>query len=256
MIEPGIYTDLSNKDYADAKEYLSASGLKRFLPEYFKPPSGARDALDFGVAVHTKILGVGDTIRPVTAASWVGKAAKEERETAYQSGHVPVLEKDIPVIDAMADSVKAHETATTLLYGAGGGSEVSVFAEVDSVPCRARIDRVTGDGILVDLKSTTIRPDPHQIIRSVIDYGYDIQADHFNRVAAAAGMDPQGFVLVFVSKESPHFVTVVELDETFYQRAEALRDLALNRYLHPTMCDPYPGASGTLSLSVPRWARL
>lgn len=260
-MSPGIYTDLSNMAYHAETDWVSSSMLKRLLPEHYGPEPATRKALWFGSAFHTRVLGgpsepwsVGEFL------TWDSKAAKEHAEKAEANGEIPVLARDVEQIEAMAKSLESHSEASKLIYGAGGQSEVSVFSEVDSVPSRARFDRLAQPmdswTIAVDVKTTSEKPNPSDLAKAVIRYGYDISVDHYMKVAAAAGVVVDEFVLVFVTKEPPHHVTVCYLDEDFMERGAALRDLALNRYLHPTMTDAYPGQTEPLTLQLPRWAEL
>lgn len=253
MIAAGVYTDLSNEAYHSETDWLSSSQLKRFLPEHYRtaPPTD-RSNLDFGTALHTTVLGAGEPVIPVTAASWVGKTAQEERAQAYASGGVPVLEKQLPQLHAMAAAVAAHGEASRLLTA--GKPEVSVFAEVDGVKCKARFDWLA-DGYAVDLKTTASKPG-RDLAKAVTDFGYDVSADHYLRVASAAGLDVSEFWHVWVGKDSPHYVTVTDMDSSFYDRAAVLRELALERWAHPEMVESYPGAYSRLTLSAPRWAAL
>lgn len=257
-MKAGVYPDLSNAAYHEETDWVSSSMLKAHLPEHFRPHTGTTsDALDFGTAFHTTVLGVGEPLWVVDAATWAGKDAKEQRASAYAAGQTPILAKQVPQLEAMAAAVKAHPEASDHLFRAAGDAEVSVFAEVDGVPCKARFDRLClDDGFAVDLKTTAAGPGEFALTRAIIDYGYDVSADHYLRVASAAGLDVDRFVLIFVGKTDPFYVTVVELDATFYARAQVLRELALDRLQHPEMTDSYPGANGRLTVTLPRWAQL
>lgn len=254
-MNPGIYDNLSNSDYHGETDWVSSSMLKHHLPEHYKR-GGSQDALDFGTAFHTTVFGVGDPIRPIPWLTWQGKAAQEERAAAYEAGEVPILEKDLPRLAAMADAVKAHPLASELVFNEPGRPELSVFADVDGVPSRCRFDKLLDVGHGIDLKTTAAMPSEYALVRAIIDYGYDVSADHYLRVASAAGLDVDQFSLVFCSKEPPHYVTVVELDQSFYERAAVLRDLAVERILHSEMVPAYPGANERLTVSLPRWAAL
>lgn len=253
---PGIYTDLSGEAYAQEKDWVSAGRLKKWLPEHYRSTTPTdRTNLDFGIAFHTTILGAGEPVVPVVASSWRGKEAQTERESVYLSGGVPILSGELSRLDAMRDAVQAHSEAHRLLYKQAGAPEVSVFAEVDGVPSKARFDRLL-DGVGVDLKTTTAKPGEHSLMRAVIDWGYDLQAAHYLSTARAAGIDLDTFVFVFVGKDEPHHVTVAYLDDAFLERGQALRDLALSRYLHPQMVPAYPGQDEPVTLTLPRWAEL
>lgn len=254
VMDAGIYPSLSNPDYHAEADWIGSSQLKALLPDHFKGVSVDTPAKDFGSAFHTTVLGVGDEIEFVDAATWQGKAAKEEQEAIRSRGHTPVLKRDWPTIEGMAAAVTAHREASALL--AGSAVELSVFAEVDGVPSKCRFDALTDDGVGVDLKSSADGPGVYELTRTVIKYGFDLSEAHYEAVASAAGIVLSGFRFVICSKEPPHYVTVVELDAAFLARGDALRDLALNRYLHPDFTPAYPGETELLTLALPRWAAL
>lgn len=256
-MNPGVYDDMTNMAYHAHTDWVSSSMLKRMLPEWYGPEPANKKALWFGSAFHTRVLGgpsepwsVGDFL------TWDSKAAKEHAQKAETAGEIPVLARDVDLIENMAKAVENHSEASNLIYGPGGRSEVSVFAEVDSVPMRARFDRITGNGVVVDLKSTSEKPSPTELAKAVIRYGYELSASHYWQVAEHGGIDITGFVLVFVGKEYPHHVSVASLDDPFWERGYALRDLGLQRFLHPEFTDSYPGETGTVTLELPRWAEL
>lgn len=252
---PGIYTDLSHADYLATEGWVSSSQLKRHLPEHYRQFNGSPSA-DIGSVLHSRFTGDNTTVTVVDAATWTGKAAKETRETVVASGGYAILAGDQPAIDGMEAALRAHSVASELLVGCAGGWEVSVFADVDGVPSKCRFDRLLDDGTAVDVKTTKDGPNPHDLARAVINYGYDLQEAHYWSVAHAAGIDLRSFVFVFVQSVPPHHVTVVSLDAEFFGRGQKLRDLALQRYLHPTMVPAYPGETEPVTLSLPRWAEL
>lgn len=255
-MNPGVFDDMTNLAYHAETDWVSSSMLKRFIPEQYGPEPTNRKNLWFGSAFHTKVLGGPSEPWAVhDFPTWDSKAAKEAAAAAESVGEIPMLERDTALIDAMLDSLKNHSAASELLWGLPGRSEVSVFAEVDSVPSRARFDRLTPTCV-VDVKTTSAKPDPYELARAVVSFGYDLSAAHYLAVAAAAGIQVEGFTIVWVCKEVPYFVTVSDLSAAFLERGEQLRDLALNRYLHPQMVDAYPGENSKLTLSLPRWAEL
>lgn len=254
-MNPGIYPNLSESDYFGATDWVSSSQLKRFLPEWYRQFTGSPSA-DFGSVFHERFSGVGTPVEVVDAATWGGKAAQQQRETITASGGYAILPGDIPLLDGMEAAVTAHSEAYRLLVEASGVWEVSVFGEVDDVPCKARFDRLLDDGTAVDVKTTKQGPGSYALTRAVLDYGYEIQQTHYEAVAEAADIKLSAFKFVFVQNTPPHHVTVVELDEAFLERGKALRELALQRLLHPTMVEAYTGQTGTLELSLPRWARI
>lgn len=252
-VNPGIYTDLSHGDYLAKTDWVSASQLKRHLPEFYKPFNGSPSA-DVGSVLHQRFTGEDVPVRVVDAATWVGKPAKAEWEAAQAAGEYAILTKDVPIIDGMEAAIRDHAEASKLV-AAVQAWETSVFAEVDGVPSRCRFDGLT-DTESVDLKTTKAGPGKYSLTKAVLDYGYDLSHAHYNAIAEAAGIVLEAATYVFVENTSPFHVTVVTLDEPFMERGRALRDLALERYLHPQMTDAYPGQTGRLELTLPGWAKL
>lgn len=255
MTSTRIVEGMSHEAYLAEDGYLSSSKLKTFLPEFYKPFNGSSSA-DFGSVFHQRFTGEDVSVSQVLAATWQGKAAQKEREKILAAGALPILVGDVPLLDGMEAAVRAHSVASSLLVDAAGPWELSVFAEVDGVPMKARFDRLLDDGTIVDIKTTKVGARPYDIAKSVLDYGYEFQEWHYRQVAQGAGIDYTCFKFVFVPKDPPHLVTVVQLERSFLERAVTLRDTALNRYLHPQMVDAYPGQNQTLTLSLPRWAEL
>lgn len=253
-MNPGIYTDLSNVDYHAETDWIGSSQLKGFLPEYFKPFNGST-AADLGSILHQRFTGEDVPVRVVDAATWAGKAAKEEYEAAQAAGEYAILAKELPLVDGMEQAARDHKVANKLLTGFGTW-ETSVFAEVNGVPSKCRFDRIAGSTHAVDIKSTKAGPGAYSIAKTVIEYGYDMSMAHYLAVAEAADIYFDTFSLLYIPRVPPHHVTVVTLDEPFLERGRALRDLALQRFLHPSMVDAYPGESEPIELSLPGWARI
>lgn len=255
VIVNGIVTDLSHADYLAVEAFVSSSQLKRHLPEYFKPFNGSPSA-DIGSVLHARFTGDDTPLTVVDAATWTGKAAKETRETVVASGGYAILAGDLSAVDGMEKALRGHSVASELLVDAAGGWEVSVFADVDGVPSKCRFDRLLDNGVAVDVKTTKAGPGSYQLTRAVLDYGYEIQEAHYREVAQAAGIELERFVFIFAQNCEPFHVTVVDLDASFLERGQALRDLALQRLLHPDFTDSYPGEREPVVLTLPRWAQL
>lgn len=252
---PGIYADMSHLDYLEASGWVSSSELKRHLPEHYKPFTGS-PAADIGSVLHARFTGDTTPVETVDAATWQGKAAKEQWVNAQSAGSYAILAGDTPAIDGMEQALRSHRVASDLLVKADGAWEVSVFSEPDGVPSRCRFDRLLDAGVAVDLKTTKEPPSLKDLQRAVVNYGYDLQQVHYDSVASWADIDLREFKFIFCQSIPPYYVTVVDLDEAFRERGLALRDLALRRYLHPQMEDTYPGEREPVTLTCPRYAEL
>lgn len=258
-IAPGIYDDLPEHAYHGDRDSLSASGMKLLLkaPALFKwaqdNPAAPRDHFDVGTACHTKILGTGAPVVAIDAKDKRGKAWTEAADAARAEGKVPLLRKEADAVDRMAEAVLAHKVARRLL--SGGRSEVSLFWRDDryDITRRARVDHLTAG--IADLK-TTINANPKDLPRTIVNFGYDLAAAQYLDVAQGCDLDPAFYSLVFVEKEPPHPVVVVELSPDFIDRGRRLCDQALEVYRDCRAVDVWPGyvTEDFITIHPPRWA--
>lgn len=259
-VKPGIYPHMDEATYHGDTESLSASRLKRILrsPAHFTTPHDRTEAMDFGTAFHTAVLGVGPETVYVDAASWRGKAAADDRAAAWANGQTPLLTKDQAVIDGMAASVLAHPTAAQLLDL--GSREVSVFWDDPewSIQRRCRFDLLDEtSGVAVDLKSIGTGVELENIARAIVNFGYDFSAAWYEATARGAGVDVSAFALIFCDTKPPHQVAVVELSEDFIQRGRLRNTKALAIHAACVESDHWPAydTPGYTTIHPPKWAR-
>lgn len=269
----GIVANLPEHEYHASPE-LSSSGVRLMLPEYRgslrkfqwaqSRPRTSR-AFDLGHAVHAKVLGVGlgivtypdDHLTPAGNPST--RAATVEWESAQRSaGFTIVSPSDLARADAMTEAVLAHPTACLYLEVAQQ-REVSVFAEVDGVPCRARFDALSGEtrnGVYaVDLKTAedaTVSGFTH----SVKKWGYDVQEAHYGDVyEAATGAGIDDFHFVVVEKAAPYEVAVFQLTEQWVDMGRAKAAAARRLFAEATASGVWPGYdTAPTFLAPPAWA--
>ena len=259
-MKPGIYPELDEVTYPADPDSISASRIKRILrsPAHFKMAPERTEAMDFGTAFHTTVLGVGPEIIYVDAASWRGKAAADERAEAWSNGTTPLLVKDAALIQGMADSVRAHPSAAQLINLCK--PEVSMFWDDPewSIQRRCRFDLLDEDsGVSVDLKSTSAGVSFADISRAIVRFGYDFSAAWYEATARGCGVNVTASALIFCDTKPPHQVRVVELSEDFIQRGRAHITKALTAYQQATETDAWPAYDdpGYSTIHPPKWAR-
>ncbi len=258
MIEAGIYTDLSHAQYLADTDYVTASMLKRLLPEHYRPFTESPSA-NIGSVLHQRFTGEDVPVRVVDASTWVGKAAKDAYDAAEAAGEYAILTKDLTIVDGMEKALRDHREASRLLVDLPGTFETTVCADVDGVPSKCRFDKLADDNgqrIGVDIKTTKEPPNPADLAKAVIRLGYDLSTVHYTQVAEHAGIPLDGFVFVFVCNTAPFQVTVATLENEFMERGKALHELAVERHQFPDLVDAYPGQTNPVELVLPRWARL
>lgn len=270
-IKPGLHFNMPNEDYHEQSEWLSSTTLKRSLPEHYKDTTDwSSPALAFGTLVHKLVLEPNDLDHyAVLDATKIGlkadgtpadnpqmtKAWKVAVAAAAAEGREVVAQEDWDKAHRMADAVRAHDEARELLFEGEGDYELSAFVEDENgIKLRSRFDRLI-PGAGVDLKTTSAKPGPDSLTRAVLDYGYEVSAAHYLAVAELLGLNADRFVLVFVDKSDAPRVTVAHLDQSLIDRGKHLRDKAIQRLISPDV-DRYPGATGSLTLTCPPWARL
>jgi hypothetical protein len=176
-----------------------------------------KKTFDIGRAAHREVLGRGgdwveipsDLLATNGAAST--KAAKEFIEGARANGQTPLKADEAQAVGDIAEKVKLRlgTMGITLQHDR---SEMAAFAELDGVWCRCLVDNAPENARspLYDLKTTT-DANPDKIARAIVDYGYDVQAQHYREVWKAATGEDRPFRFIFVEKDPPYEVCVVEL---------------------------------------------
>lgn len=261
ITEPGIYqlpTDVYLADpvpggslsSSGVRPLLRAPALYRYERENHRPDTAA---FDLGSAVHTKVLGTGKGIAVIpdehlsaTGGTNTG-AARTFIAQARAGGLVPVKSDTAALVDRIAEAVLAHPGARRLLEQPGT-RETTAVARERGVFIRAMVDHLpdpgNGRSILVDLK-TAASAYPPDFTRSAASYGYDVQADLYQRaVKGARGDHDTAFVFVVVEKDPPHLVSVVELVGEYRDTGRRLVDAAIDRFAECQRTGVWTGGYG------------
>lgn len=261
----GLYYDLDEAEYHGRPE-LSASRAKLLVPP--STPLAFQHALtqgekrkrhfDLGKAVHAKVLGTPLDVEVVQkvdrqkqkgdADDYTTKSAQEHRDAIYDRGAIPLLRREVDLVDAMAEAVLANPDARTIMEFPSR-PEVSAFWKCPGtgVECRARIDWLPEpqDGrrlILADVKTTAISAWPATFIRQAGELLYDLQSAWYRDAMVALGIDPDPvFLFVVVESFAPHDVSVVRLHPSAQQRGEQLMDRTRRIYAECTASGVWPG---------------
>lgn len=257
----GIHHDMPAEQYFAAKR-LNNSGIKKLLksPAHYMAsliePKSDSKALIIGSAVHCATLESNKfddryTVMPegIDRRTKEGKALATEIES---SGKIVLSQADWEVVSHTSKAVQNHETAKKLITK--GNAEMTVFAEIDNIPVKCRMDYFIHPGIIVDLK-TTDDASPSGFAKSVANYGYDIQAAWYLDCATAAGLEPFTFIFIVVEKDSPNAVAIYELDPASIEIGKSKYKKALEIYKECMANNQWPGYSLNIeTISLPAWA--
>lgn len=265
--EPGLHYGVPDEEYRQIPG-LSSTGIKEMLKspahyQWARTHRRERIAFDVGHAAHAKILGVGLEAIPypdehLTPSGNVSEKAATKQWAADQraQGLVPIAPDQLAAVDAMAEAVARHPLAGKLIGSGAGKPEVSlVWDDPDTgVRCKGRIDYLHDGPVAVDLK-TARSADPRRFGSPAASYGYGEQAIHYlNGLTATRGDTGARFYQVLVETDAPHFVSVVELDETFRMLAAERVRRAIDTYAECRRTGEWPAYPALIHpVAAPAW---
>lgn len=256
--------DLTNEAYQnDFRSYLSSSDIRRLLrsPAHYKNPSRMESpAMAFGTLVHTFVLepGVAEaryrTRADVDGRTKEGKAVRDwEASLATQQGIQFVGRADYDAAVSIASAVRTHLGCVSIM--SGGLAEVS--GTVDGfcdVNVRIRPDYLT-DRHIVDLK-TCVDGRSDAFSRSVMTFGYAIQAAFYVDVAQALDGNKRDFYWVAVEKEAPFAVAVYKASDAMLEYGRTQYKKAIELYKECASLDLWPAYSQQVqTLDLPAWVK-
>lgn len=258
----GIVLDMPEADY-HAHPALSSTQARHLLESPAKyqwaltHPEPYKAAYDLGTLVHSRVLGVGQDLAVIpedilaSNGAVSTKAAKEFIEKSRADGLIPVKEAVAAEVKAMADSALALPEAREVLESIVG-REVSLFADIDGVPMRARFD-IYGGNRAADLKSAR-DASPKGFNAAVGRLGYHIQDRWYADVhAAITGQELDSFKFIAVENVAPYLVGVYDLDYMWEDLAKERTARARELYRQCVETNTWPGYQST-TLTPPTWA--
>ena len=271
LITEGVYLEVPNEEYHDPDgpwgQALNASTIKilqKRPPVYVKTaketPREEKQAFIIGSAVHARCLEKDRFYKEYVRVPKIDRrttAGKEEwrRLCARHATEFLLKEEDYDLVEAMGDSVERHKVAGPLLE-AIDDAEVSCAFKYRDVVCKVRYDSVNfRDECTVDIK-TTRDANPKEFEKSILDFGYHIQAALYLQAAKELGLAISRFIFVAVEKTPPFSVTVHELPEEYIRYGMKCVDEAVDRYKYCREKNTWPGYEDVIYRpSLPEFAQ-
>lgn len=230
---PGIHDISAERYHADPCERPSLSNsIGKLLLE--KSPAHAWTAspllnpnweptdsptFDVGRAAHAVILGkgLGYKVCPeaylASNSAMTTKAAKEWVQDIRAEGFTPLKQEQADAIDAMAVVMRKALIDLRIVLDPEHSEKVAI-AEIEGVMCRAMVDNVPtaeipGLGlVMLDLKTTETATHP-ACQRSMMNYGYDFQDEHYSQTWKAATGEARRMLFLFQEKKAPFEVNAI-----------------------------------------------
>lgn len=229
----------------------------RLNPEW-KPKDST--TFDVGRAAHRETLGAG---KPYVAipdellsanGSISTKAAKEFVAEVRERGETPLKSDQVAQIEAMAAKIRAKLVENQIDLDPAH-SEVVALAKIEGAHCRAMIDNAPADprAPLYDFK-TTMDASPEAAMRSIMNYGYDVQAAHYLDTWKAATGEDRLFRFIFQEKEAPYEVAVIEVGPDSLAMGRKKIRRAREMWVNCTEADNWPGyPAGVHRIELPEF---
>lgn len=209
------------------KELLNYSRFKHFLDSpahlvaYDKAEREDSPALLFGDALHTLCLeGTGVFHDSFTVLpEGIDRRTKEGKllYASYQAtGKKLISQDDYDRICNMEVNLRRDELIRPMMQG--GSNEVTLVGELFGVKVKARLDRITEGGDIIDLKSMNDIPKRRNFRSTVFSFKYNIQAAFYSLLLEEITGKRPKFYFIAMEKNAPFSVRVFTLDETFMQK--------------------------------------
>lgn len=240
------------------KSPLHAWHLSRRLNPNYEPVD--KKTFDIGRAAHRAVLGAGDdyiAIPDDVLASNGAASTKEAKAfiaSVRDAGQVPLKQAELGQIEAMR--IVAHQRLGEHgITFAPEQSEIAALAQIDGVWCRAMFDNIDADPAkpIYDFK-TCENASPDACLRSVLNYGYDVQAAHYQAVWKAATGEDRAFTFIFQEKAAPYEVCLIRLSASFSDLANHRAEKARKLWGECLGANKWPGYPiGLHEVDPPAW---
>lgn len=246
-----------------ATDCISNSGLKLISrsPAHFKyaPKRESTRSMVIGSALHQAVLEPDlffDTYVMLHDAE--DRRCKDYKDAKEEFGEEFVLvASECAKIEGIMGRIQGNKEVQELL-SLPGHNELSGFSTdpETGVMCRHRFDKLTNNGIGIDLKTTTdARPDAFS--RSIMNYGYHMQAAFYvDNYEWITGKQLDDFVFIVVESESPYAVKMYRLGQESYAIGREQYRNSLLKYHECRATDFWPAyeSQGIEEISIPQWA--
>lgn len=274
MIEPGIYSDISEDIYHSdpcdtpslsasiAKIIWQNSPLHAWLahpklnPDY--EPENKRQ-FDLGAAAHAVFLERSESkLVIIEADNYYTKAAKESRDKAYVAGLIPVLEREHDDVRAMATTAMRYIDETELVGIFNNGKpEQTLIADYEGAKLRSRLDWLTNDRLIIlDHKTGKFSSKPENWInRQLFKMNYDIQAYQYSLMNELTG-GPSNAKFIFLVQENtePYACSLIGAGPSVLESGKKKFRYALHKWKWCMEFNKWPAYDTRIAWAdVPAW---
>ncbi len=203
------FSTLSNLEYHSDTTHLSSSSLKLLLKspqEFYKKyilkegTNEEKDVFSEGSFVHSLILEPETVSTGYAIFAGMRKQGKEwETFKQENAGKILLSAPQVVRCERLAKAHGALKVSTELVRG--GFAEHALTAELQSVKCKMRADYINIDkSYIADVKTTSMPSDVELFRQTITQYGYDLSAALYCKIAEANFNKPFAFYFIVLSK--------------------------------------------------------
>ena len=215
------------------------------------------DAFDLGAAVHAVLLeGREDILAVCPFDNWRTVKAQEFRDEARRNGQIPLLPAQAETVRKMASRAATAIAMCPDLDGvAPWEPETTIIWQHGDTWLRCRPDAHSAEhGVILSYKTTSASAEPDAFTKTLINYGYDLQA--------AFELDALGTVLkrqcryVWVVQETsePYAVSFIGMSPEMAAYARERFEMAVETWAACLESDTWPGYSSRICyVELPAW---
>lgn len=245
------YLELPGESSSSLREMIKSPLQYKHWRDHGREDS---DTLRIGRAAHTATLEMQQFLREYVLYDGRRAGGEWEKFKLANEGKTILKPEQYELALACREAIHAHKVAAPLFAGKGR-NELTIQWEMGEHKLRSRIDRITSDGVLVDLKTSrdvTPRAFPHSAAR----FGYFTQLAFYQDACRAAGLGELPVKLVVVGSSAPHDVVVYDIEYDELERGRLEYEFALSRLAECRAKDEWPGVAPneSVKLRLPDWA--
>lgn len=220
------------------------------------------EAFDIGAAVHDMVIEGAHRYEVLDFPDWRTNASKEARQAARDAGKRPLLRHQADAVAPMADAVWNVLRASPDLEALGELDFERTYVWEEEAGgrnawLRCRPDWVTLDRkVALSFKTTSSSAEPEAFARTIMNFGYDLQAAFECRgIEAVLGVKVEHYIWVVQETTAPFAVSLVGMSNQMREYGQTRMDAAVLKWAECMATGEWPGYPLRIAyIDPPAWA--
>jgi len=249
-----VYENLSYSAYEELPGIRSGDlrAIRQSPRHYWLREAHDNDGMRVGRILHDMVGGADLELCCTVWRGGVRRGKQWDAFVAKEKGTI-ITEAQEETVRAMVGALKEHNAARELL-SRPARKELTLMWEYRGHPCKARLDSLTDDGTLLELKTDGKGIDERRFAQRMVELGYHLQfAWYQHGLASSEGLFAP-VTVVAVEQGWPHDVAIYDIgDDTIQAGLDECKE-ALATLKHCQETGRWPGAHpGRTTLELPPW---